>query len=179
MRISAVIFITLIFFASGASAAIYRWTDDKGTVHATDAMEKIPPEYKDRVKVIGTEERPEALPRQKPAESPEKEPGKEPGEEDELYGDQPLSWWRAGFYRKKKEIENAEGEYGDKKQFVEVFEKGRRFGQVFEDGEIETYNRYKKDLPEIEKKVEKLKKELDELRGRARYHGVPKEVRGE
>jgi hypothetical protein len=48
-----------------------------------------------------------------------------------------------------------------------------------EESDVETYQRYKKEIPEDEKRFEELDGELEELRRKARNAGVPKEVRGE
>jgi predicted ribosome quality control (RQC) complex YloA/Tae2 family protein len=37
---------------------MYRWIDEKGTVHFTDDLSKIPPQYFDRARKIDTPERP-------------------------------------------------------------------------------------------------------------------------
>jgi hypothetical protein len=39
--------------ASPASAQLYRWTDDAGTVHYTTDLATIPPAYRDRARDIG------------------------------------------------------------------------------------------------------------------------------
>jgi hypothetical protein len=39
--------------AAGASAEIYRWTDDKGTVHATSDPGQIPEKYRDQLRKGG------------------------------------------------------------------------------------------------------------------------------
>lgn len=180
MRVIAFAFLFFIFLSSSALADIYRWTDDEGVIHMADDMFKVPEKYRSGVTIMKTEPSAPAPPSQiQPSLSPPSPPAEPPRAEEELYGDRPLSWWRANIDKKKKEIESVESEFKQKRQFVEVFEKGRQFGQIFEPKDAETYEQYKKDLPEAEKKVEKLKEELDELKNKARRAGVPKAVRGE
>jgi vacuolar-type H+-ATPase subunit I/STV1 len=70
------LFIALSVFLSSAplpwANEMYRWTDEKGTVHFVDDLSKIPPEYLDRTRRIDA---PESIPVQKetppPAESKE------------------------------------------------------------------------------------------------------------
>jgi hypothetical protein len=168
------IFITFLSGLSPAFAEIYHWTDEEGVLHITDDLGKVPEEYRSKAKVFETgpaEEEPAVEPAPPPAA---------PGlEVEELYDGQPLDWWKEEFEKIEKRIAELEGAYNKKRQFVSVFEAGRRFGQVFEQSDVETYQRYKKEIPEDEKRFEELDGELEELRRKARSAGVPKEVRGE
>lgn len=168
------IFITFLSGLSPALAEIYHWTDEEGVLHITDDLGKVPEEYRPKAKVFKT--RPaEEFPAVEPAPPPAA-----PGlEVEELYDGQPLDWWEEQFGKIEKRIAELEGAYNKKRQFVDVFEGGRRFGQVFEESDIETYQRYKKEIPEDEKSFKELNRELEELRRKARSAGVPKEVRGE
>ncbi len=58
-----------------------------------------------------------------------------------------------------------------------MYEKGRRFGQIFETNELYLYERYRKEIQWDEQRLEELRSELEELRGSARRAGVPKDVR--
>jgi hypothetical protein len=162
---------------SFALADIYHWTDDKGVLHLTDDIRNVPEEYREKAGVIKT----------KPArEGPVVEPLPPPPavteplveeEAQELYGGQTLQWWKLQFHILKKEIETVEAHYFEKRRFVEVYEKGRRFGQIFETGELYLYERYKREIVWDEERLEELRAELEELRRSARGAGVPREVR--
>jgi len=51
--------VILIFAASSAHGAIYRWTDSKGTTHYTNSKYEIPERYRAKAKVLdmGIEEK--------------------------------------------------------------------------------------------------------------------------
>lgn len=172
----------LITFLSGLSpvlAEIYHWTDEDGVLHLTDDLGKVPEEQRGKVNVFETKPDREGPPEEGP---PEEGPVVEPPpavEVEELYDGMLLSWWEKQFQEIRKSIAGVEGAYTKKKQFVEVFEAGRRFGQVYEERDIETYERYKKEIPEDEEMLEGLAEELEELQRKARSAGVPKKVRGE
>lgn len=53
----AILIIVIIFLSSICFAEIYKWVDDKGTVHFTEDPATIPEKYKDSVKQRATEER--------------------------------------------------------------------------------------------------------------------------
>ena len=95
----------------------------------------------------------------------------------ELYGDHTLEWWTQAFAGKNDDIQLLQSSITTKRQYIDIFEGGRRFGQVFGAGERSTYDSYKKELPEDEKKLQTLKDELDELRRKATIAGVPREIR--
>lgn len=170
------IFLTLLavsFLASSALADLYQWTDKEGVLHLTNDIGSVPEDYRGKVKVYKSapaEKKKEAVPEAQP---PEQEKG------EELYGDQTLDWWKETFRKKTEDLQALEAGYNAKKQFIAVFEGGRRFGQVFSTEDVETYNRYLKELPRDEASLNALKDELSELRRKARILGVPKSVRGE
>lgn len=63
------IVLSVLLIASTATwaAEMYRWVDDKGTVHFVDDLSKIPPEYLDRTRRIDA---PESAPVQKETPRP-------------------------------------------------------------------------------------------------------------
>jgi len=46
------VLVFLLISASCASAAIYRWVDEKGVVNFTDDYSKVPPEYRNKVEEV-------------------------------------------------------------------------------------------------------------------------------
>lgn len=167
----------LVTFLSGLSPAladIYKWTDEEGVLHITDDLGKVPEEYRGNVDV--TETKP---PREVP---PEEGPVVEPPpavEVKELFGGVPLSWWKKQFKEIRESIAEVEGAHAKKKQFVQVYESGSKYGLLYEKSDFETYERYKKEIPEDEKRLGELTEELEKLQRKARSAGVPKKVRGE
>ncbi len=56
----AVLMFALVFLATGSSfsQSTYHWTDEKGTVHFTDDLSKIPSQYRNQIKIIKAPETP-------------------------------------------------------------------------------------------------------------------------
>ncbi|MBI5970241.1 MAG: DUF4124 domain-containing protein [Deltaproteobacteria bacterium] len=169
----------VVLLAANAYADIYQWEDKSGAIHMTDSMEKVPQEYRRKVTVRITAPQEKSSPSVAPATTGS-DAGAPPSDAaQELYGDKPLEWWKGEFGKRTKEITKLETDLDAKRQFISIFEKGRRLGQIFEKKDIETYERYKKEVVEDEANIAKWKGELDELRRQATFAGVPREVRGE
>jgi len=60
----------LLLATSSFSQQMYRWTDDKGTIHFTDDLSKIPDRYRDQVKTIEAPQPPPS--KTQPSVKPEK-----------------------------------------------------------------------------------------------------------
>ena len=58
----------LFIFASSASAAIYRWVDEKGVVNFTDDYSKVPPDYRNKVEEVNITKIGHSTPSQTPPE---------------------------------------------------------------------------------------------------------------
>lgn len=173
-QIVVIVFLfSIVFIPSGSLADLYQWQDEKGDVHVVDDMLLVPPEYKDRVKIIKTRPPQETAPPEQyipPSPPP-------PSEQRELYGEYPIEWWRDEFDKRKKEIADLEKTVTEQKSFVNIFERGRGLGQTYSKADIEAYETYKRNLPDDESKLQRLKAELEELRRKARTYGVPREIR--
>ncbi len=167
--------VLLLLFAPYAFADLYQWQDKEGVIHITNDMNKVPEQYQDKVKVFKTTQQPQA-PAQVPAPAPT--PGA-PEESTGLYGDHSLEWWKESFNNKNQEIGELQSSISAKNQYISIFEAGRRFGQMFGSTEVETYNKYKQELPDDEKRLAELNDELAELKRKATSAGVPKYLRGE
>jgi hypothetical protein len=167
------ILVTVLLGFSPAFADFYHWTDEKGVLHITDGIKNVPEEFREKAGVIKTEPAEEEL----VVEPPPPEIAEPPEEGEKLYDGETLQWWEIQFHTVKKMMETVEADYFHKKRFVEVYEKGRRFGQIFETNELYLYERYKREVVWDEERLEELRDELDELRTRARRAGVLKEIR--
>lgn len=170
------LFVFLLTFSSPVSveaADLYQWTDRDGNVHATDDILLVPPKYRDKVKVYETthieEEPPRRLDKVMPSIAPEY------GEE--LYGDYSLDWWEKEFDSKRQDVGDLEQKISDHRGYIEVFENGRRRRQIFSRDEVDTYESYVEDLPDMEERLEELIVELEELKRRATIYGVPRNIR--
>lgn len=174
MKLLGVCLLTILLCASAAFADIYYWTDKDGNTHLADDMEKVPQEYRASVKIRKTRSSDS-----RPVEAAPPKAQHETSQEVELYGDYPLDWWKEKFWKFKAEIKNLEGSISAKKEFIRLFEAGRRKGQIFEKKDIDTYESYGATLADDEAKMAALQAEQEELRRKARILGVPKTLWGE
>jgi len=173
--LKAVLIALIVLSASPALAELYQWKDSEGVVHITDRPENIPERYRDLVRVI--EESAPAQPKDENETAPQVEPRN--GRADELYGDHPLEWWRQTFMKVFEERGSLESGIAAKQRFIDVYEGGRRFGQIYGPDDIETYAKYKKELTDEQERLSRLVDKINELRRKAAIAGVPKGIRGE
>lgn len=176
--------LTLSLATSVALADIYYWTDEDGVLNVTDDPDKVPFERRDSMKVLETT--PYKVKPATPADrvdrttAPDRErPGVKPGKarEEELFGDHPVQWWDRRFTTLSERIGETQSMIDRKKEYVSVFERGRGLGQIYEQTEIDTYNRFKSELDEDQSSLDELERQIEDLRREATYHGVPKKVR--
>lgn len=163
--------ILFAFLASPAFADLYQWKDERGVIHITDSMEKVPSKYRAQVRVFKEGPTEEIGPVEAETPPPLQE------KRDELYGDQTLEWWRQNFMRKREEIANLQSSISTKTQFLEVFESGRRFGQVYDNETVARYKILKEELPEDLRRLAELREEYEEFQRSATRAGVPKGIR--
>ena len=178
MRIIFKTFIFILILSSPAFADFYQWVDDKGVLHITDDLHKVPEKYRGKVKIFKTkpsDEYEEPSPPPPPQRPYPMAPAVE--EETRLYGDRPLSWWKETFEKTKEAIRKVKERMTIKRQYISVFEGGRRFGQIFAPEDVERYEKYKEELKEDQKELKRLEKELEELRRKATIYGVPRRIR--
>jgi len=172
--LGALIVAFVILFASGASADLYRWEDEDGTVYITDSMERVPQEYRAKARVYeSTPVEPDA------PERPAMDSGAAPisGPDEPVNGGRDDESWREAFSVKREQIASLSASIENKERFVETFEGGRRFGQIFDDAKVEDYKRYKEELPKDRERLEKLKGELEKLKKDAAAEDVPRDIR--
>lgn len=165
-------------------AKLYKWTDEKGELHVVDTISKIPEEYlhlflDEEGNELELEEEEEGGGSYQHIAPPKGKKSTAPVIDLDVYGDHPLIWWKNTFDKSFREIEELEGSYEDKKDLVDLYEKGRRKGQRYSEEETMDYFKNKKSVKEKNDALQKLKDDLQELRRKARYHGVPKKIRGE
>ena len=166
-----------ILFSSNAVADLYQWQDEKGDIHIVDDMLLVPARYRNKVKVLKEKPAGEIPPSQQKLDE-EDVPQQPPvEEEEELYGDRPLRWWQTEFNIRKERTLELEKAIAEQKRYISIFEKGRGIGQIYSREDIEMYENYKKGLPDNEAELNRLKRDIEDLRNRARASGVPKEIR--
>ncbi len=160
-----------MYVAAPALADLFYWTDDEGVAHYTDDPEAVPEKYRAGADVM------ETVPAvEEPKASPPKKPVEKPAVKVESYGGQLLSWWKNRFHKTRRDLEEAEKSYETGEQFIRVFQKGRRVGQIYSKVDIETYKRYKETREDKKKAIEDYKAVLEKLKKKARGNGVPRKV---
>ncbi len=172
MKVSSILLAVLFLFASNAWSDLYQWTDRDGVVHITDSLESVPQEYRAKVKVHESKPPEEAAPAQ---DAPQRV-SPQPGPEDRLYGGHTEEWWRQAFRTRREQIDQLAASIGTKEQFVETFEGGRRFGQIFKQENVDAYEAYKEQLPDDKERLAELKDELEKLEKEARIEDVPRDI---
>jgi hypothetical protein len=104
--------LVVAFLAAPAFADLYQWNDERGVIHITDSMEKVPSKFRGGVRVI------KEGPSEAPAPEEEAAPAGDNGSvedtttdldqaappAEEIYGDEPLGWWTQSFQDKRAEI---------------------------------------------------------------------------
>jgi len=172
---TTVAIVPLIYLISGAPplyADLYKWEDARGVLHITDDMGKVPEAKRHKVKVFKikphkrrVEDAPIYIP---PTRAIKKAP--------KLYGDHPVEWWKAAFDKLNEDMDTLKDDIEKKTQFINVFEGGRRFGQLFGEAEVANYKRYKKEITKDEEDLKEMEDKLENLRRRARIDDVPREI---
>ncbi len=156
----------------GARADLYKWEDSEGVLHITDDLSKVPESRRHGMKVFKIKPEPRKTHEPRvyiPATRPEKK-------KTVLYGGRPLDWWKAEFARLVEERDSLQDDIERKRQFISVFEGGRRFGQIFGEPEVARYREYKKVIETDRERLGKVEKELEKLRKEARIEEVPREI---
>jgi len=175
MKVAAALVLASIFLlASGAYADLYQWVDDEGTVYITDSMERVPQEYRSKVRVFesGT-----VVEESSAAPAPERETAAPKlGPDEKFYGGHPEEWWRQAFRVRREQILELATRIDTEQRFVETFEAGRRFGQIFDTDKVDAYNLNKEQLPRDRERLEELKDEIEKLRKEAASEEVPREI---
>lgn len=174
MRIARWAFLIFFLASSVAYAELYEWTDKEGVVHITDDMGKVPESVRPYVK------KHKASPRVEEEEAPSAPSAAEPSSADhapELYGDHPLEWWLNTFRKLREDMQSVESSIAAKEQFVNIFEGGRRVGQIYSKDDVERYGKFKKEIPADRERLKGLQDELDELTRKATLAGVPAAIR--
>jgi len=159
-----------------AGAEWYKWVDEDGVLHVTDDPNRVPREKRGRVEEVSPDELPHVGEEGPPSARPVMEERAAPAPE--LYGGRTLEWWKESFAAMRRDLAELKKEIARKEDLVNVFEGGRRFGQIFTEEQVETYQNYKDSLSKDRESVEKIREEVESLRSRARRAGVPRSVRG-
>jgi hypothetical protein len=159
-----------MFAVPAYAATIYKWVDKDGVVNFTDAYEKVPPSYRDKVEVEtrkDLQEERDSFPTQAITPS-----GKEEESRTDIYG-RDEAWWHEKLRPWKERLKEATEKYDAvQKKFMEKSDEliQRRFGSrtqykmtVIELDKIgEEKKKYEAQIAEANEMLEKLSKEAEE-----------------
>ena len=173
----AIIFCALVL-PSVSVAELYKWRDSDGKLHVTDDLHKVPRKQRKSVEKVTTT-KPSSRSNGTGAPETTYTPSYDDYEETrgvEIYGGESLEWWSSEFERLSSKIEWLENNNKNMQEYINVFEGGRRFGQVFGPDEVKRYEEYTHDLPEDKALLIKVKKELSKLKLDGIGQGVPEDI---
>ena len=168
--VSLLIFVGLIFYyASSLGQEVYRWVDEKGTVHFADDLTLVPEKYRGQVqkKVAPPEPPPSPFPpstrvpeKGRPGNvTIEKKPESVPVQKDILGRGE--EWWRAKVKEWKEKLSKAQKNYETELNALKAKEKELEESKFKPDS---LKRRLKADIKVLEEKVEEWKKQMEEAR---------------
>jgi len=170
MRKYLIILILIAFTIPCYAVTIYKWVDKDGVMHFTDDYSKVPPQYRDQVKI---EEKKDVKEEKPPLEV--REPSKEPEErKKDIYG-QDENYWRERVRPWKMRLKEAQANYEiANKKYMEKSEElsRRRFGSrtqykmdIIElDRLNEERRKYQAQITEANEALKKITKEAEEAK---------------
>lgn len=142
---------------------IYRWVDEKGTVHFSDDFNLVPEKYRDQIQRRKPPEKPSPLP--SPARPPTGQGATEPTAEStsqkkDLLG-RGEEWWRAKMKEWNDKLQNAQ------KNYDLIYHDLRQKEKELADAKFKPDSLKRKlraELKELEEKVKEREKERDEAK---------------
>jgi hypothetical protein len=169
--------ITLPLMAGGQD--IYQWKDEKGTVHFTDDVGKIPEKYQDQVKKKETPREPAAAPPLAPPASSTKVPSDKvrpapPAagiEKKDILG-RGEDWWRDKAMEWKQKLIKAQKDYADAQAALKAKDK------ELEDAKFKPKSfqrRLQDEIKVLEEKANAQKNQVDEAKNMLEK-GLPKQA---
>ncbi|NWG03219.1 MAG: DUF4124 domain-containing protein [Syntrophaceae bacterium] len=175
-----IIIAALLLFASAAfGQEIYRWVDEKGTLHFTDDLEQIPEKYREKVQKEKSPQEPTPAPPVSLPTPPPKggKPGKEskpapPPQEKDIFGRGEEWWgakareWNEKFKTAQKNYEKTNQEWKSKEKELEI--------STFKPDSFK--RKLKAEIKVLEEKVKDWEKQMQESKNMLE-HVLPKQAR--
>lgn len=174
MRIARWALIILFLTSSAVYAQLYEWTDKDGVTHITDDLGKVPESVRPDVKIHKTTP---SVEQEEAPGAPTAPPAIAGESAQELYGDHPLEWWLNTFRKIREDKQAVESSIAAKERYINIFDGGRRVGQVYSKEDVERYENFKKEIPADRERLKGFQDELDELTRKATIAGVPRAIR--
>jgi len=151
--------------ATVALAGVYEWTDSQGGVHFTDNADKIPPNYRNKVREMDLQ--PVIQIKEEPAEVITPTVQNSPSS----YGGHDETWWRASYSGLREEMKNIQDNLPDKREKLTQLRRKREIYQKTR-GRIAYYDMLR-EIERDEARVTELQKQLADLDTKAAKAGVP------
>lgn len=156
-------------------AEIYRWVDNRGTVHYTDNLGNVPAKYRYKATLVdegagGQPEIKEVIeePKEKQAPAAKEGAAKETTQsKKKVYGDKDEDAWRREFTRARSELQRTQ-------ELLD--ERRKRMGETDKLSRSQ-YLALQYDVTNLEKRLETLRGKLSELEAAANKAGVPPDAR--
>jgi hypothetical protein len=152
--------LSLLMISFVNSQEVYRWVDEKGTVHFADDLARVPEKYRDQARKKGPSKEPESS---APTDSKETdgktEPQSSPVKKD-LMG-RGEEWWRAKAKEWNDKLQIAQRNYDEAYQALKDKEKER------EDSKFKPHSQRKRltgERKDLEENLKEREKELEEVK---------------
>jgi hypothetical protein len=147
------IIILFIFISTSGFAQVYKWVDDKGVVHFTDDVTKIPDRYRPKTDKIG-------MPEEKSETKPEGDPS--PKRREDTYKDQlgrGEEYWKNRVEEWKRKSRTAQERIeGTRIKYNELTEK-------FNDSKSSTErNQLRRERDQVKQEMDQYKSQLEEAK---------------
>jgi hypothetical protein len=166
----AILFLLLLVFASISPAAeIYKWVDKDGSVNFADDLNKVPPEYRDRVKAEKVTDSEETQPSTPGPASPRKT--KEEKRDIQGRGEE---YWRETVRPWKKQLKQAQEDYDKTNMKIDDALEALRgryyshtqynFKRVEVEGLMAERGTYEAKIKEAKEMLAKISKEAEEAK---------------
>ena len=172
--------ILLLVYPLSALAETYQWTDERGTVHFTEDLGKVPKKYRKNAKLLGSEEDASGSAPKVPGSEESAAPGRQaveparpatpqgdPAKDKKLYGGKDESAWRSEFQQVKNELQYNGSEIAALRGRLDDTSKMSR----------SEYLSIQATIKHAENRMQQARKKLDLLREKADRYGVPEELR--
>ena len=171
-RVALLIFIALtVYCAVSLGQETYQWVDEKGTVHFTDDVGKIPEKYQDQVKEKKTPKEPAPAPSPSIRPPQSKAPPEPAVEKKDILG-RGEEWWRDKAMEWKQKLIQAQKDYAaaqaalkaKEKELEEAKFKPKSFQRKLQD-----------EVKVLEEKANAQKNQVDEAKNMLEK-GLPKQA---
>lgn len=154
-----------------ASADIYRWSDESGTVHFTDDVSNIPQAYRDKATTVIKEAPPAPEPPPPPVAAPKgRNRSRQPSAAPPAYSGNGESDAARGRDVIAAEIEQLKAKIAAKEALIKRVDDRQNLAlnplraRVLDPSDLELYKKYQADLPEDRRKLQDLESLLQQVR---------------